>query len=212
MGCGHGGPAVYLVLNGSSRVVGVDVDAERITFARHLLKSKYSNQSLPGEFCLPSEVPNEQFDIVMSKDSFQHYENPEEFIFKMKQFMKPRSSKLVIGLSQLWKSHRGGHIYFMTPLPWAHLLFPEEVIMRERRRFRPEEQAMRFSEILGGLNKMTLARFQFIINSTGLNVEYFAANASATATMKVCNLLRSIPLLREYFTTSVYAVLGDSQQ
>jgi len=43
----------------------------------------------------------------------------------------------------------------MTPLPWAHLLFPESVIMNERKRFRPDENANKFEEVKGGLNKMT---------------------------------------------------------
>jgi len=58
----------------------------------------------------------------------------------MKQYLK-QDGLLVIGFSPLWKAPYGGHIRFMTKLPWAHLIFPEEVIMAERRRFRPDEEA-----------------------------------------------------------------------
>lgn len=60
---------------------------------------------------------------------------------------------LVIGFDPPWKRPVGGHIEYMTKLPWPHLIFPEPVIMSERRRFRPDAQGRTFGEIRGGLNK-----------------------------------------------------------
>jgi len=47
--------------------------------------------------------------------------------------------RIAIGFGPLWKSPYGGHIGYMTRLPWAHLLFSERAIMRERRRFFPND-------------------------------------------------------------------------
>jgi hypothetical protein len=95
----------------------------------------------------------------------------------------------------------------MTRLPWAHLVFPERVIMRERRRFRPDEAAETFAEIRGGLNKMTLKRFEKAIEGAGLRFEYLRANAAGGPRLRAFNVLRRLPFLREYFTVSVYSVV-----
>jgi hypothetical protein len=89
--------------------------------------------------------------MILSKDSFEHYDDPEHFITTIAERLNP-GGELVIGFGPLWKSPTGGHINYMTPLPWAHLLFSENVIMAERRRFRPQENARRWSEVRGGLN------------------------------------------------------------
>ena len=110
---------------------------------------------------------------------------------------------LAVHFAPLWKSPKGGHIDFMTPVPWAHLLFPEDVIMAERKRFRPAEAAERFQDIRGGLNKMTLARFQALMAATDLECLHFAANESDKRSVRVMSTLARVPGLREYMTTSI---------
>jgi hypothetical protein len=123
----------------------------------------------------------------------------------MQGFLAP-TGVLAIGFAPLWKAPYGGHITFMTKLPWAHLLFPEHVIMAERRRFRPAERARSFGEIRGGLNKMTLARFERIMDGSGLGRRYIATNVSDNPIVKAMDALSHLPRLREYFTQSVYGI------
>jgi len=120
---------------------------------------------------------------------------------------------VVIGFSPLWKSPWGGHIDFMTRFPWAHLIFPERVIMAERQRFRPDEDARRFEEIKGGLNRMMLARFEAVMESSGLEPRHLVVNASAKTRSRVrrallagMRALTRVPGLREYFAFSVHSV------
>ena len=78
--------------------------------------------------------------------------------------------------------------------------------MAERRRFRPHEQARRFEEIRGGLNKMTLARFEDIMAATGLERRYFVTNASDHPVVRAMAVARRIPPVREHFTANVYSL------
>ena len=94
----------------------------------------------------------------------------------------------------------------MTPIPWVHLLFPEDVIMAERRRFRPDEDAERFEDIRGGLNRMTLERFRTIMASSGLECVMFETNVSDHPAVRVMRMLRRLPPLREYCTVNVYSI------
>ena len=85
--------------------------------------------------------------------------------------------------------------------------------MAERRRFRPGEDARRFEEIKGGLNRMTLGRFRAVMAESGVEPSYLALNATAEASTRtrrallgVMRLLGRIPGLREYFAFSVHSV------
>jgi SAM-dependent methyltransferase len=206
VGCGFGSTSIYMAQNGARTVVGMDIDERRIAFARSKLKSEHQDVSDVVEFRLAHEPTPEQFDIVVSKDSFQNYSDPETLVFTLKQYLSPEGV-LAIGFGPLWKSPYGGSIDFMTPVPWAHLLFPESVIMRERRRFRPDEDARSFGEIRGGLNKMTLRRYVRIIEEAGLQFEYLRTNVSRRKAVALLSLLRRIPFCEEYFTVNVYSIV-----
>jgi len=206
IGCGYGGAAIYMAQRGASRVVGIDIDGRRPDIAKSIVTLDYPHLMRIVEFKQPRELEDEKFDVVFSKDSFEHYADPESFIFTMMRHMR-EDGIMVVGFGPLWKSPYGGHIRYMTKLPWAHLLFPEKVILAERRRFRPEENATKFEEIVGGLNKMTFARYLSIVESAGLEIAYQRANASDRKLIWLCNILRRLPFLREYFTISVYSIL-----
>ncbi len=153
-----------------------------------------------------SELGDQRFDMIFSKDSFEHYADPERFMKSITARLLP-GGQLFIGFGPLWKSPTGGHIGYMTPVPWAHLLFPEHVIMAERQRFRPDEDAWRWSDVKGGLNQMTLERLQRILGTSGLESVYFATNVSDSRAVKMMDALSDLPGLRELFTHNVYASL-----
>lgn len=207
VGCGFGSTCIYMALNGAKKVIGIDIDEKRINFARSNLENDYKNLTNIVNFRLTNDMRNENFDIVLSKDSFEHYNDPENFIFEMKKFLN-RDGIMVIGFSPLWKSPYGGHIEFMTKVPWAHLLFPESVIMCERKRFRPDENAESFEQVKGGLNKMTLERYLNIIRESGLEFEFLRTNIFNRRSIAfLLNILKKIPFCRGYFTVNVYSII-----
>ena len=76
--------------------------------------------------------------------------------------------------------------------------------MEERRRFRPAENARSFQEVRGGLNKMTLTRFERIMDASGLRRRYLVTNVSENPAVRAMKVVSRLPLLREYFTANVY--------
>lgn len=210
-GCGYGSLSFYLAQEeGASAVTGVDIDQSRVGFARQKLLSEYPGLTDSVEFMPPGEVGRDRFDVVVSKDSFQHYNDPAGVLSEMQQFLAP-GGLIAIGFGPLWKSPYGGAIDFMTKLPWAHLIFSEKVIMRERMRYRPDEKAGTYKETLGGFNKMTLQRFRKIVAASGLQVLSFRVNASSGATGTASRLLARIPGCHEFFALNVYAVLSATK-
>jgi SAM-dependent methyltransferase len=206
VGCGRGAACVGAARRGAARVVGVDLDIASQT--RELIAGDpelAARIELVRSAGTLEELGSETFDVVLSKDCFEHYADPECFVHVMGRLVRPGGS-LAIGFGPLWKSPTGGHIEYMTRLPWAHLLFPEDVIMAERKRFRPAEDARSFEEIRGGLNKMTLARFLEIMRSTGLEQVYLETNVSDHPAVRAMKQLAHVRPLRELFTTNVYGI------
>lgn len=206
VGCGSGAVCVEAARRGATRVVGIDTRLSKKTSALVNGDPQLDGrvELLPTDGSL-REIEGERFDVVLSKDSFEHYSDPESFVFELKNRVKPGGT-LAIGFGPLWKGPTGGHIGFVTKMPWAHLLFPENVIMDERKRFRPEENAHAFEEIAGGLNKMTLGRFQTIMRSTDLECVYFETNVSDNPVVRGMKAVSRVPPLREFFTANVYSI------
>jgi hypothetical protein len=151
------------------------------------------------------ELGGRRFSVVLSKDSFEHYDDPEGIVSCVERLLLP-GGFIAIGFGPLWKSPTGGHIGYMTKLPWAHLMFSEQALMEERRRFRPAENAWTFQDIRGGLNKMTLARFERIMNASGLRPQHFVTNVSEHPAVRAMKVVSRMPPLREYFTANVYGI------
>jgi len=206
-GCGFGSLSFFLAQHGATRVVGIDIDEERLAFARIKLESEFRHLLGKVEFGLPTDVKEERFDLVVSEDCFEHYDDCIG-IMKTIRHLLCEGGQVIIGFSPLWKSPYGGHIGYMTKVPWAHLLFPERIIMRERKRYRPDENARAFAEMKGGLNKMTYSKFIETMQTTGFRIEFLATNVSQSKMTRFANLIRRLPFCFEYFTKNLYAIVS----
>ncbi len=208
VGCGYGTTCIYVARHGAREVVGIDIQEHRIEFAKAKLRTEYSDLANKVDFKVVTEpklLEGQKFDIILSKDSFEHIENPEKYIQELEEYVTD-DGIIAIGFSPLWKSPYGGHIDFMTSFPWAHLLFPESVIMNERKRFRPDENAAKFEQIKGGLNKMTLRKFIDVIKSSNLEPLYFKTNVHDRKLTRLFNILNRLPFCKEYFTFNLYSI------
>lgn len=211
MGCGLGATCFWLAEHGASRVVGVDI--QEVGFANEKLRTEYGH--LAGRVSFARITDGDPFridpvDLVISKETFEHILDPVAYVETIKRVLAP-GGELAIGFGPLWKAPWGGHISFMTRVPWAHLIFPEEVIMAERRRFRPDEDARCFEEILGGLNRMTSQRFNEIMDGAGFRSTSISINPRAEASSPLrrgmlagMDAARRVPGLGEYFIQSIY--------
>jgi 2-polyprenyl-3-methyl-5-hydroxy-6-metoxy-1,4-benzoquinol methylase len=209
IGCQLGSACVYMALHGAINVVGFDVDSEAIKFAKAKL-ADYPQIRDKVSYYLVEDMPPEKFDLVLSKDAFEHYMDPEQFINVMKQYLKP-DGLMVIGFSPLWKSPYGAHIRVLTAWPWVHLVFPEAVVVHELKRYTKRATITSYNEVGSGLNKMTLKRFKKIVESNGLEFVYFKTNVPShnrnSWVLHAFTAFSHIPLLREYFTVNIYSTL-----
>jgi SAM-dependent methyltransferase len=175
-GCGGGCTCVTAALRGAARVLGVDI--QDVSPAQAELETNYPQFGGVVEFRQIREardIGEQRFDLILSKNTFEHVADPATYVSETAALLAP-DGMLVIGFNPLWKSPRDGHIDYMTKFPWAHLLFPESVILRERKRSRPDEDPRHFEEVKGGLNRMTLAKFTAVMAQSCLEQVYFEVN------------------------------------
>ncbi len=78
----------------------------------------------------------------------------------------------MISFGPTWYHPLGGHLF--SVFPWAHLLFSERALLRWRSGFR-SDGATRFREVEGGLNQMTIRRFEKIVEMSPFRFVEFEA-------------------------------------
>ncbi|MEI7444325.1 MAG: methyltransferase domain-containing protein [Burkholderiales bacterium] len=161
-GCGHGVQSVELVRLGAARVIGLDIQAEALRRARERALT-----AGVAERCTFAETTDEPVDLVLSKDAFEHFADPAGVLRTMARLVGDRG-RVMASFGPTWLHPKGGH--FFSPFPWAHLLFSDRALLRWRSQFR-DDGATRIEEVAGGLNRMTIARFERLVAESPLRIE-----------------------------------------
>jgi SAM-dependent methyltransferase len=158
-GCGEGSDAVELAAKGAKRVIGIDNRDDILQTARQKALSAGVQDT-----CVFATSTNELADVVVSMDAFEHFADPAEILRIMDALLKP-SGEVLAAFGPTWYHPLGGHLF--SVFPWAHLLFSEKALIRWRSTFKTDG-ATRFSEVAGGLNQMTVAKFKALVADSPL--------------------------------------------
>lgn len=166
-GCGLGHEAVELALAGAKKVIGIDIrpwilDEARAAASRAGVASR----------CEFSTTIDERADCVVSLDSFEHFSEPDAMLQKMFDLLKA-GGLLAASFGPTWYHPLGGH-FFSFPFPWSHLLFTERALIRWREEIK-HDGIKKFCEVDGGLNQMTIGRFERIARRSPFEIESIEA-------------------------------------
>jgi len=194
-GCGHGWQTVAMALEGANCVCGVDIRNNLLEHGRRLAE-RYAVQDRVRF----TTVPEGAFDVVISLSAFEHFSQPEQELARMASLAKP-DGLVLISFAEPWYSHSGSHMNDFIRIPWVNLLFSEKAVLKVRQRFR-DDGAQTYEDVVGGLNRMTVARFKRILRDSGLQVCGLRLRAT-----KHLPLVTSVPGLQELFTAACCAVL-----
>ncbi|TVP48870.1 MAG: class I SAM-dependent methyltransferase [Gemmatimonadales bacterium] len=198
-GCGHGRQAVGLVQLGAKSVAGIDINEGFLEVARAHADRSGAGARVRFFTSLP-EAEAGNWDLVISQDAMEHFGNPDRILGDMFRILAP-GGRAAITFSPPWLHPYGAHMHFFTPVPWVHLLFPERTVMRVRSRFR-DDGAERYEDVEGGLNRMTLRRFEALVDRSPFIVESLRFTA-----IRGLPLVSRTPVLREFVTSRVDCIL-----
>jgi len=189
-GCGHGREAIVLARHGARRVIGVDVQEKQLAIARVLQAAAgVSNCTFVHQF-------DSKADVILSIDSFEHFGHPDEILKEMSRLLKP-DGKVIVSFGPPWYHPKGGHFPLFA---WAHLLLTEKSLLKWRAKFKTDG-AKRFHEIAGGLNQMSIRKFERLVANSPLRFETFE-----TVPIRAVRRLHR-GLTREFFTSVVRGIL-----
>ena len=182
-GCGTGTQAVEIATKGAGKVIGLDIQERLLVRGREL-----AIQHSVADRCTFSTNTNELADIILSKDAFEHFSDPASIIRLMCTLLKPEGF-ILAAFGPTWLHPYGGHLF--SVFPWAHLLFTENALIRWRSDFK-SDGATKFSEVEGGLNQLTIRRFEQILDKSPCQIEWLD-----TVPIKGVTLLKH-KMLREF--------------
>jgi len=162
-GCGKGYECIELAQRGARKVIGIDIRPELLQHARKL--ARHRGVSKRCEF---APATQEQADLVISLDAFEHFANPDEILAIMSRLLKS-SGSIRASFGPTWFHPLGGHLF--SVFPWAHLILSEDALIRWRSDFK-DDGATRFSEVAGGLNQMTIRRFEETVKQSPMQLKW----------------------------------------
>ncbi|MEC4685153.1 MAG: class I SAM-dependent methyltransferase [Nitrospirota bacterium] len=199
IGCGDGSQVLGVALEGGKHAIGTEI---RPVFEDAENRAKDLGIYDKVEFIFPpiSKLGEASIDVAFSQNSFEHFIYPEKILNDVFYVLK-KHGKFFITFGPPWLHPYGVHMFMMIKYPWAHVLFSEQTIMTVRKFYRSDD-ANRFEDVDGGLNKMTIRRFKHYVKQSGFIVE----KMSLTPVKGLLPLVK-MPFIREFFTSHISAIL-----
>jgi SAM-dependent methyltransferase len=156
-GSGHGTESVEMAEHGAGRVTGVELEECCLAMARQLATDRGVSSR-----CVFAREAAERADVIVSLDAFEHFDDPAAVLKLMGDCLND-DGKVLISFGPTWYHPLGGHFY--SVFPWSHLVFSERALTRWRAQYKTDG-ARSFNE--SGLNKMTIARFERLVDQSPL--------------------------------------------
>ncbi len=192
-GCGVGQEAIEIAERGARLVIGIDNRESVLNVAR-----RAADEKKMGDRCVFASQSDVRVDAIVTIDSFEHFRDPAGVLDLMSMLLKP-DGRVYVAFGPPWYHPWGGHLF--SVFPWAHLLFTERVLIRWRSDFK-RDGAKRFNEVEGGLNLMTVRRFERLVQQSRFRFERFE-----TVPIRKLRMFFT-PLTREFCTSMVRCTLA----
>ncbi|WP_304511749.1 class I SAM-dependent methyltransferase [Desulfobacula sp.] len=168
-GCGIGYQSIAMAKGRAKYVLGIDINNEGLSKARDLAQRLGIMQKVKFTNKLQDSIKG-KFDIVISQNSMEHFNDPAKALNNMKSLLK-LDGTILVTFGPPWFAPYGSHMQFFTKIPWVNILFSEKTILNVRAHFR-NDGSTKYEEVKGGLNKITVKKFEQIILNSGLKIKY----------------------------------------
>jgi ubiquinone/menaquinone biosynthesis C-methylase UbiE len=212
IGAGHGGISCFMAAAGAHSVVGIDLNANHLRFARRFVEKVSARFApdcrLPVEFLVMNAVAmsfrDGQFDLVLADNVFEHFTEPEAVMREVHRVLRPGGGLLVPSFSSIWSKY-ALHLKHGLKLPWVNLFFTERTIIRAMRRLAADNPKL--YEMYPGLahnptrvrdlrahrdlNDITYRHFKAMAVRCGFDVQWFQPLGT-----KLSKVVSRVPVVR----------------
>ena len=209
-GCGHGSLCVDIAKSGANLVTGIDLNKKLIKFARENLRANYNSLSEKIKFeekDLLKDNFDKKFDIIVTKDTFEHSLNLPDILNKFYDLLND-GGRAYIGFGPLYNSYNGDHGRTQLKLPWLHIILSEKTIINRYNK-KNSNKINRIEDL--GLSKYSFKDYKQMFSESKFDIDYFITNQSDHPIGKAFNILSKINFLKEYFTFNIYCILKKTK-
>jgi SAM-dependent methyltransferase len=164
-GCGEGQEVVELAEHGARHVIGIDIRQKWLDHAAALAAERgvADRCTFVQQWSGPASA-----DAIISLDSFEHFDDPAAILRTMHAMLAP-SGRVLAAFGPTWYHPYGGHLF--SVFPWAHCVFSESAMLKWRSTLPGKQPTASFRE--AGLNKMTVRRFEQLIDESPFQLASF---------------------------------------
>lgn len=211
LGCGVGALTTDLVRLGADHAIGIDPDVDRIRVARLAARAFHPDLVDRVEYRAATIQDLEgraAFDVAVSRDTFEHIHDLPVVLREVARLLRS-DGRFYVGFGPLYRSPFGDHGLLGLRIPWVHLLVAPTP---DAPRFGEWPSRRRLDLLDRELNGRTLNEIKVIIERSPLEVESIQVNVSNHPVIRLFNVARAIPVLHDYVTVNVYAVLRQARR
>jgi SAM-dependent methyltransferase len=211
IGCGIGDITIALAKVGCKKITGIDVVPRKIDQATFNAKRLRVNVEFICQDIHDWRPPH-PYDVILSHEALEHIHSPQGLLQKVAKLVAPNGIVILI-FGPLFHSPFGDHMdhFFRAQIPWRGVMFSEKAILRLRHEcLRPTDLVDRYQDMVGGLNLMRYSEFLKYVGATGWEFSFLRINPQLKRfppLYYLSNTLVQIPLVRDYFASSIYAIL-----
>ena len=205
-GCGHGSLCIDIAQSGAKKVKGIDITENLLKFADINLNENYAefkDKVTFKKFDILKDITEEKFDIIVSKDTFEHSLELDKILKKLFNILND-GGKAYIGFGPLYNFYNGDHGRTKMILPWFHLMFSEKFIINKVNKKR-DINIEKIQDL--GLSKYSLKEYEDFFKQSNFKLKYYKTNLSDHPFSKIFNLLSKFKILREFCTYNIYCIL-----
>jgi len=201
IGCGHGALCVDMARCGAT-VVGVDLNMWRVDFANQLVQERYPELAARLHFTATAaedRPKDEQFDVIVSKDTFEHVDDLDGLLESLYELLKP-GGLLIAGSTPLYWSPKGDHGRTGLRVPGLHSVLPQRVVFAAASRHQGYP-VRSVSDI--GMNGFTPEQYRRFFDRSKFEQVQIAYNQGSWEA-RVLDRFRAIAVLEKFVTTGFY--------
>ncbi len=215
IGCGAGGKTVFYASQNVKSITGIEILSKYKNEAESLAKKYNVNDKFKFVSADASVMPfeNESFDTIIMNDAMEHVDEPEKVLEECFRVLK-KDGKLYLNFPP-YNHPYGAHLSDAIGIPWVHVLFSEKTLIntykelvknlpdgKDRIEFRIDKRDDG-TEYFSYINKMSIKRYQKILNNSKFTVEYYKEEPLRN----LFKHLAKLPFIKEYLVKMVVCVL-----
>ncbi|MDF2676727.1 MAG: demethylrebeccamycin-D-glucose O-methyltransferase [Bacillota bacterium] len=215
IGCGAGGKTVFYASQKVKSITGIEILSKYKKEAEFLARKYGVEDKFKFVSADASVMPfeNESFDTIIMNDAMEHVDEPEKVLEECFRVLK-KDGKLYLNFPP-YNHPYGAHLSDAIGIPWVHVLFSEKTLIntykelvknlpdgKDRIEFRIGKREDG-TEYFSYINKMSIKRYQKILNNSKFTVEYYKEEPLRNLFKHVAKL----PFFKEYLVKMVVCVL-----